>query len=436
MDKIEEELCAMKSFQAVSRVLNGIELHPLQCVDVVKMLYRKRAIVIYDTGTGKTLLAAAFIKLLCNEDASRRFVMFVKKDQLIQTPKKLSDACGRLVTASTAEAKQASRLFAGGVASAAVLMLTHDCLNKDSIMNELFRHKDSFCGVIIDEAHELNDFIKSHSAGIVEALAQAFEYCIALTATPITTDIMQLAKLAHIVDRNRYPNYVQLEKQLRSGKMDIEDDPMFFISRNGSDFGGKRDYRGVIEWIEPMPHQKIEAGGDTLARLCKGVGAYRQAEALVRVIQRYSGKRGLVYVERHEIREWVIPFLEDAGIRYACINGRTGIADRTRIMLEFNEEKKIDIVLTSITTALDLDCDYVVFYEFTVLIKQMIGRAHRGLGSKKLDIVFMITDDTCEVDYFYKNILSIGFVIRDIMHKDYSELEDAEKEMEGRNAGY
>lgn len=433
MNLVEKELCSMNSFQAVSHVLNGFELHPFQCIDVMKMLYRKRAVVVYDTGTGKTLLAAAFIKLLCNEDPNRRFIMFVKKDQLIQTPQKLSNACGKTVLTSTADAKHVSRLLSVGMESATVLMLTHDCLDNDKVMNALFACKDAFCGVIFDEAHELSNFSRAYSASVAAGLSMAFEYCIALTATPITTDVLQLAKLAYVVDRERYPDYVRLERQLKNRSFDIRDDPMFFISRNGEDFGGKRNYHGIIEWVEPMPHQKRDVGGDTLARLCKGDGAYHQANALVSVVKRYAGKRGLIYVERHEIRRWLEPFLDAADISYDCINGHTGTADRRRIMSEFNEDRKLDVVITSITTAIDLDCDYVVFYEFTVLVKQMIGRAHRGLGDKDMDVIFMITMDTCEVEYFYNNILSISFVIRDIMHKDYSELEDVERCLEGEH---
>lgn len=436
MDGIEKELCSMRSYQAISLVLNGITLHPLQCIDVMKMLYRKRCIVIYDTGTGKTLLAAAFIKLLCNEDSKRKFIMLVKKDQLIQTPKKLTDACGKLVLYSAADAKSVEILQKTGMSSAAVLMLTHDCLDNERVMNALFACRKQFCGIIIDEAHEFNNFNRARSAGILDGLATAFEYCVALTATPITTNILQLAKLAYIVDRDRYPNYLKLERQLRNRSFDVDDDPMFFINRRREDFGGRCKYRGEIVWIEPMPHQKRNAGGDTLARLCKGTGSYNQANKLVEIINRYDGKRGLVYVERHEVRDWVCPFLDAAKIKYACINGRTSTDERRRIMYAFNMEKCLDIVITSVTTAIDLDCDYVIFYEFTVLIKQMIGRAHRGLEDKELDVIFMITDDTCEVDYFLNNVLNIGFVIRDIMHKDYSELEDASRCMEEKDAGY
>ena len=79
MSNIRDALSSMTSFEAIKFVLNGIALHDLQCVDIMKMLYQKKAIVSYDTGTGKTLLASAAIRLLYDEDPTRKFVIFVKK---------------------------------------------------------------------------------------------------------------------------------------------------------------------------------------------------------------------------------------------------------------------------------------------------------------------------------------------------------------------
>lgn len=160
-------------------------------------------------------------------------------------------------------------------------------------------------------------------------------------------------------------------------------------------------------------------------QLCKGEGATNQVNALVKLIKERKDKRGLVYINQHAIRSWVLPFLDSAGIKYNCINGHTKQADRERIMDEFNIQKSLDVVVTSVTTAIDLDCDYVIFYEFTPLLKQMIGRAHRGLGDKHLDIIFMLTEDSCEVDYFVDNIVSKSLLAQTILHKSYSEVEDA-----------
>lgn len=425
-EEIEHQLKTMNSFQAIQYVLNDIELHDIQCIDIMKMVYMKRCMVVYDTGLGKTLLTAAFIKLLCNEDPTRKFIMFVKKDQLIQTPAKLQKACGKTVLASSAEAKSLHELIdIDRIDTATVLMLTHTCLQNERIMDELFQFRDKFYGLIIDEAHELNNYNRTFSGGMLEAICGSFQCCIALTATPITTNALQLAKLAHIVDPKRYPDYNRLKRNLVNGNFDIAADPLFFISREGSDFGSVRDYSGFIEWVDPMPGQTRECGGAELMKLCKGEGSYNQANSLIHLIEQHKNKRGLVYINQHAIREWVLPFLDAANIKYDCINGHTNGTERETIMNKFNVDKSLDVVVTSVTTAVDLDCDYVIFYEFTPLLKQMIGRAHRGLGDKHLDIIFMLTKDSCEIDYFVNHVVEKSMLARDILHKNYSEIEDA-----------
>lgn len=426
-------LCSMNSFKAIKYVLNDIELHDLQCIDIMKMIFAKRCMVLYDTGLGKTLLTSAMIKLLCNEDPTRKFIMFVKKDQLIQTPKKLMKACGKTVLATSADHDSLRTVIEQGLDTANVLMLTHTCLQNESVMNELFEYRNRFCGIIIDEAHELSNFNRTESGGMLEAICNSFEYCIALTATPITTSALQLAKLAHVVDPARYPDYNKLKKRLVNKTFDIEDDPLFFINRCREDFGGKCDYHGMIEFVRPSHDQMQPCGGAKLMQLCKGPGAENQVRALLNIIKKRVGQRGLVYVNQHEVRDWILPFFDSAGIKYDCINGHTKQVDRERIMNKFNNEKSLDVVITSVTTAIDLDCDFVVFYEFTPLVKQMIGRAHRGLGDKHLDVIFVLTEDSSELDYFAENVIAKSLFARDILHKNYSEIEDADRELTAYN---
>lgn len=223
-------------------------------------------------------------------------------------------------------------------------------------------------------------------------------------------------------------HYHALQMSFQYNYYGISDDPCFFVSRNAAAFGRVTAPKGIIVWIDPMPYQ-IEAEYSELSDLCKGEGATEQAEALAQLIQFNQGKRGLVYINRHKVREWVLPFLDKAGISYRCINGRTPNDEREEILKEFNEDKSVDIIITSVTEALDLDCDYVIFYEFTSNIKQMIGRAQRGFTDKNLFVFYMITDKTKEVDYFYNNIYKHCEVASYVLRKDYSEVLDLEDEL-------
>ena len=55
------------------------------------------------------------------------------------------------------------------------------------------------------------------------------------------------------------------------------------------------------------------------------------------------------------------PFSGKSGIRYGCINGCTKRSEDRETMQRFNKDRELDVVITSITEAIDLDCDWVMF---------------------------------------------------------------------------
>jgi hypothetical protein len=437
MGSLESELCAMKSFEAIKYVLNDIELHDIQCIDVMKMLYAKKSIVSYDTGTGKTLLMAAAMQLLWNEDAGRRFIVFVKKDQLNQTPKKLQDATGKAVLATDGQADNVFSVFSTNrYLEYPILMLTHSCLRNHAVMKILFSKRSEYYGVFIDEAHEISNRNFAQSADIISGMISRFDFACALTATPITTDTMQMSKLANIMKPEKYSNVQKFKRDLDYCRFNIAEDPTFFINRSGKELGRNSTYNGHVLWVPAMSHQTEEIGGNALMLLCKGDGAIKQAEALVDLVKAYEGKRGLVYVNQHAVRDWILPFFDAAGIKYGCINGKTKTSDDNEVMRQFNDEKSLDVVITSCTTAIDLDCDFVIFYEFTVMLKQMIGRADRGLAGKTVDVWYVITKYSYEPLYFKKTIVDRSDVIKRLLKKDYAELDSIASELESEVADF
>lgn len=433
MNDFEQELLKMDSYIAINDVLDGVTLHPKQCIDIVKMLYKKKAIVIYDTGTGKTLLAAAFMKLLLNQDPSRRFIFFCKKDQMVQTPKKLESLTGLPVLCSSSDAKSVrEKILSQDMYKYRIIMLTKECLFNEKVLNKLYDMRQDITGIIIDEAHELNNTSHASSSEMLQALVSKFEYVIALTATPIRTDIKQLAKLANLVDGKVYSNPVKLLRLLQNGKFSLTDDPCFFINRKACELGRVSEPVGHVVWCSPMAQQVEEhRGGVLLMQTCKGLGATSQVNTLIELLQSKKGKKGLVYISQDSIYKWVRSYLDKTDIRYRVIQGETSMYERAAIMESFNDKSdhNIDVVLLSVTTAIDLNCDYVVFYEFTVDVEQMIGRAHRGLENKVLDVYFMITKGTREVEYFIENILMRCSLIAKILGKENSAVKQVGEEI-------
>lgn len=414
--------------EEVKNICNGIELHDLQVEDVVKMAYQKRCLVTYATGLGKTILACACIKLLWTQDISRRFIFMGMHDQLSQTPKKMENMLGVPVLALSADKKNVDILIKEGH-KYPIIFVTHDIVYSDRAMNYFFKERNSIDGIFVDEVHVFANVNHAQGASILSGMSTQFEFFYGMTATPIISDVKQLTKLACMIDKTRFGDSQTLFGKINRGEFTIDDDPMFFINRTRAEFGSKAEYRGQVAWVDALPHQINSGGGFRMFEICKGPDAFPQRKKLVEICKSRQNQRGLIYINQHVVREWVIEAFEFEGINYACVNGHTSMQERAEIMRKFNEEKSLDVVITSVTTALDLDCNYVVFYEFTVEVKQMIGRAHRGLGDKVLDVIFVITNNSPEVEYFYNNIYKISMEVQNILHQDMSELEDVNREV-------
>lgn len=429
-DNFAEDLLERPSCEAVSNILVSDRLIGRQSIDVLAALKRESAIISYDTGLGKTYLASGIIRMLLNEDPTRKFIMIVKNKQLEQTPKKIEKCTGVTVTAMNATQQSVNEYMRSGkFKDSTVLMITYSCLQNRVVMDTLLENRQLYCCLIIDEAHNLNNVDGADSAMMLRGMCRAFKYRFALTATPIVSDVNQYARLANILDPVAYPDSAKLARDLKSGRFSIKDDPMFFIERTRKDFGVHSYIVGEPYFVDCMAHQ-FGAKGMDMTEVCKGDGAINQAQALVEFIRSQKGKRGLVYVNRHSIRNWLLPFLDEAGIRYGCINGNTKRSDDKEVMRKFNETKELDIVITSITEAIDLDCDWVMFYELTLNVDQMIGRAYRGLDDKELHVYFMLTKDTYEADFFYENIFARSQVVKNILGKEYTAVFDTQRKIE------
>ena len=175
MNEIEKVLIESKSFQAIETILLEDRLIKLQAVDVLAMLYRKAAIVSYDTGMGKTYLAAAVIRMLLNQDNSRKIIMVIKKKQLTATPAKVKKNVGVEILATASDQESVKKnILSGKFLQYPVLMITHECLNNNVVMRKLLEYRDLYSCIIIDEAHNLNNLAGASSANMLQGMCSGF----------------------------------------------------------------------------------------------------------------------------------------------------------------------------------------------------------------------------------------------------------------------
>mgnify|MGYP001259595892 CR=1 FL=1 len=411
----------ISSYKAIQDICNGIILEDFQCVDLLNTLKFPTKIISYDTGLGKTVLASAFIRALVNEIPSRRFIMVVEKSQLIQTPDKVRSLTGLSVQTITAQSEDINnKLFEEDFLKHQVLMITYETLNNPGVMLLLYKYKKFYNGIIVDEAHKVCNFEDASQATMLKAMLPNFEYRLMLTATPITSGAKQLVYLLHMLDPKLINDVADYIRDVERGYSPLNDFPNHIIVRTRRDLGIISNYRTHIELVNPHPWQ-VNASGPDMINIVKGERAENQAKRVLEIVQKHKGQRGLIYIHKHKLREWVQSILEPCGVRVGCIHGKISAEERISVLNKL-KTGEIDVIITSVTTALDMEADYIIFYEFTTDIKQMLGRAERGLNPKTLDLYFIFTRETEEISRFIQNIYNRSLLIQNVLRKDYSEL--------------
>lgn len=414
----------MQPFLSFSEILEEVTLAPFQSHDTLRALALETAVVVADTGTGKTLIMAALIRALLNEVPNRRFIVLVEKSQLQQTPAKLRRWTGENLLHTTAAAENLSQVFEQqDPLRFPILMLTHDVLKSEKAMQILYRYKDSYDGLLIDEVHKLSNFPKSQSGAMAKAMLKNFRFKYGFTATPVTTKPEQLAYLSHMFDPENVDDVSEIVSRVKSGVKIDTLVPDLFIIRTRRDLGIEGTFIPHVEWIEPHDWQlnlpREQKVGSVFARNRK-TGSYNQANAQRDIILKHKkdGKRGLVFVHHQESREFLCKILDETNIRYACVNGDVSGSEREEIYDAF-ARGFLDVVLTSITTGVDLDCEYICFYEYTAHIQQMLGRGHRGLNPKTLELHFLFTKYVGEVEYFEEKLYVLALWIETVLGQSY-----------------
>lgn len=414
--KFVDKILNLKSYKAfASNILEGYDLYDFQCVDVLTILANKQALLNYETGMGKTIVSSAIMKCL-NTRFKSKSIFIMKSLQVLQTPQKISEATGLRCLTVSGNQGSIEAFISNSMYEHDILICTHTCLNNVDFVRELYNRKHLYNCMIVDEVHELANFYEAQSSAILRAMWNHFEYRVGLTATPITTTVDQFTNVMHMILRDFITSPYLISKKLLSGDLDATE--LFrgeLIIRTRKELNIISDYRPYIITVKPTPEQ-LNCTGNNMFVTTKGWGAYPQAEAVKRILKGRKDK-GLIYVNLGAVREFLLKELQEAGIRVACIYGSTSLKDR-KIITDMFERGELDVVLTSVTTSLDLECDYIIFYEFTVDIYQMIGRGDRGLKNKKLDVYFIFTEKTGEVDYFIRNIYQRSILIRQVFRME------------------
>lgn len=413
---LPDDIDSLSSYQAIQNITTP-PLDSGQCLDLLRSLFAKRFSVFYNTGLGKTLVASAFMKALKNNDRNSKALFIGTPSQIYETAKKITKASG--LKCSVFDGSSNKFVSTAILDSCDVIVMSSMALlNEEQMERLLFVMPEIKC-IVADEIHLLSNLEEGKSAFMLYSLSKRVEYFLGLTATPITTNIEQFCRVLKIVNPLEVGNFKKLTSTIKIyGLNGLEAKYLdMFTIRDRPNIR-----KGFSIFMDPMPHQ-IGAKGKSLFELTKGKGSVRQVTTLVNLIRDKKPFKGLVYVFHKSVYEYLEEILPKYNIRFESINGSTSKQDRVEIMERFRNNE-LDVILTNVKEALDMDSDYVVFYEFTPHVKQMIGRVERGLNPKAIEVYFMFTRQTDEYDYFIRNVYNISQDIQDIMGIDYHEVLD------------
>lgn len=412
----------MRALQCIENIVPNLELPEFQNIGAQMALLNKHMVLGADTGLGKTFTYSVFVRGLLNRDPEKKHILVIIHDSIPQVPNDVAALASVPVTTITGEQSGVAKLRAQWNRSS-IFMLTLESFRNPEIVLFLFHRLMSIESFSVDEAHHCNGWDSSDTAFTIRALTQYIPYVCLLTATPATRNSQQFYRLMNLVDRRLSPR----RDETAWGKYQER-----YLPVNRADYDMKGNYRPVLEIVNPMQHQIGRVRGN-IFKTFKGPGAVAQVERLVKVVleRKRQHKSVIVYVNLHAVREWVEQHFDRAGITYVSLTGRVTKQQDREAILQCFANREVDVLITSVSESLNIDSDTVVFYEFTTKMKQVMGRAHRGLNEKELELVFIVTRDSMETEFFIKYVYKRSLLLQKILQKDFSEFIAIGEQLEG-----
>lgn len=431
------QLFSRRSFSLLRHCVNGIsELADFQAVSIAYAIITRACLLNIDTGLGKTLIAAGIINVLHTMKPHLKWVYICQCSNLGTTAAKLKTHLfeANLVFCDSTETQILNTFFTRKAINADVLVLSYEAIVKPEVEGFLFKNRDVYQGIILDESQMLSN-LASHTSRLISAIINAACYKILLSATPLRINAEQVVNQVYMVDRvmfsqcnmQTFLNYFRVWSNGEIiGYKNLDDlkgilmPRMLSFSRSDLAMRGnyvpfaKLCYSGLRNdaSMQDVIASKVNPSGSLMKTLVELVLQYKQ-----------QNKRGLIYANRNVLKTSIRDALLSAGITTDILDGYHTSTQhlKERVHKSFLNNN-LDVLITNISTGKDLPCDYIVFYELSFDYKQMIGRGERGLTGTDLDVIFILTDSECEIKFFYKNVYQRCILLEQLCGKDMPEL--------------
>lgn len=443
LNRILEEL-ENEYIEELKYVVRGRVLAPFQTKCIAYALINKKCIISADTGLGKTGIASGLINCVNQKQVGFHWVVICPAFNLVQTADELAESMYSSKVVSTNNQSFSIDWFINmNINDWDVAVISYEALTNMKLQEYLLSIREYVQGIIVDES-QLVCNLTGTASQLLKSMSIQMEYMIMLTATPIRVNVGQFIKQIHMLDSkvfgselslaiNYYTEFDEDYKPVGVRNLDrlLQKIDGKYISITRSEINLKGNYTVNPLLVTPDKDYTNVSRKD-IPKLVKGDPDGCAVRALLQEVKDYkdTNLKGLIYVNLNNNKEMVKEYLTLSGISCEILDGEhTKTAKSKEEVKKRFREGELDCLITNLTVGLNLQCDYIVFYELTFDFKQMLGRGERGLKANDLFLTFIVVNDTEDVIIFYENVYNRAKLLGEVCGKDITEIEIAYKEI-------
>ena len=437
------------SMNNLAQCVKGIDsLAGFQTLAIAYSIITEKCLLNIDTGLGKTLIASGIMNILSAQKPALKWVYLCQCSNLETTANKLKSHLfsSNVVYCDSTESRIVNTFFTRKAINANVIILSYEAITQPEVEGFLFKNRDLFQGIVLDESQILSN-LTSHTSRLIAAIMNSCHYRYMLSATPLRISAEQVVNQIQMLDPDMFSqtaisSFMNNFRVWHDGEVvgykDLDELQYLLMTRmlsfSRSELGMRGEYTPIMELCASgldneartpdIIDYKEDPYSNTMLRLVKDIKAYQQ-----------QGKRGIIYANRNRLKKAISRALTNNGICCDIMDGtHTSTQKAKAIVHQRFLNKELDVLITNVTTGKDLPCDYIIFYELTFDYKQMLGRGERGLQGAALDVKFILTDSLAEMKFFYLNVFQRGVLLEKLCDKDLPELHGAMHQLEQKLA--
>lgn len=399
-------------------LINTSYLTWFQAFAVEHVMISKGDLFSLGTGLGKTVTACGVAERLLRENPNCKIIFACIPTSIDQIRTDFETYLDRTVCCVTGE-EESIRDLEFLIQRSEIVIASYKAFYSTIFCNTILDYlygNNRIVGLIADEVHEISQ--ESIINSVIKALAKKIEYKFFLTATPITVSPGQLIEIMNMIDSSIFPegqDYLKPFRVLDPDTYEVKDyrglemlgDKLYphYVAWTRDELGLSGNYIPELVLIKPTEEQ-LTCNLKDIPTIIKGQEDSPQMKALLAICQYLikTHKRGLIYSNRRANSRIILENLQKLGINARVANGEPEYKKEKDASIKAFNAKQVDILITNMTTSLNLDSDFVVYWENTNRATQMLGRCERGFLPKDLYIYYILTEDTVELTQFEENV--------------------------------